>query len=286
LANSAIIPRTDLLEFLRYLDRYFCLAIWTSAKPKTAKKLLNLLLSGEDNRPDNRNPSGGDAAARSKKENEDRKGIRSRLLFVWSQTQCTAIRSDKANELHPANSTDKPEEEDDDDDDERSFDDSVVFEKHLPKIWEAYPLWSANNTLLVDDSPEKCPLAVANAIHPPPLHGRSPPAQSFGDGQQRPATPLNESMVLSDQENEDRQARFFRDLVSFWTQRPHVGKHLWTTTLQSPQSAPSVASSASRGECEPSSHDEGTVTNRLYIDFLRTHARGYMGWREPTARND
>ena len=43
-AQTPIIPRTDLLLFLHFLDCHFCLAIWSSAKPKTAKILLDLLL--------------------------------------------------------------------------------------------------------------------------------------------------------------------------------------------------------------------------------------------------
>lgn len=241
-ANTGIIPRTDLLQFLRYLDRHFCLAIWTSAKPKTAKKLLNLLLS-----------SGNENSI-------DTKGIRSRLLFVWSQSQCTAVRSSgRQDGITRIPESDTPTDiptnvppqggkntlpKQDRDDDEHSFDETVVFEKHLPKIWESYPLWSANNTLLMDDSPEKCPMAVANAIHPPPLHGR------IWNG---------DSKNGEDQDNQKRQTLFFEKLVSFWADSPHREQPF----------KDDVAEQESRG----------TLKNTHYYDFLQKHAQGHMGWR-------
>ena len=44
IAQTAIIPRTDLGTFLHFLDNHFCLAIWTSAKRRTAKRLLTMLI--------------------------------------------------------------------------------------------------------------------------------------------------------------------------------------------------------------------------------------------------
>lgn len=60
-AQTAVIPRPDLASFLLYLAEHFCLAIWTSAKAKTAKTLVELLVP--------------EAVAR-------------KLLFVWSQNHC------------------------------------------------------------------------------------------------------------------------------------------------------------------------------------------------------
>ena len=272
-ANSAIIPRTDLLRFLHYLDQHFCLAIWTSAKPKTAKKLLNLLLSsGETKQPNHER--------RQNTNNDDRKGIRSRFLFVWSQTQCIEVRCEGSEKKETEPGRNKVDV--DVDDDEHSYDDSIVFEKHLPKIWEAYPLWSANNTLLVDDSPEKCPLAMANAIHPPPLHGRRrPPPSSSG----HLATPQNDdpaafALPLADQDNEDQQACFFRKLVSFWTDRPFVAKQ-HTTEAKSATTTGQTIKDSIGTESEEGGTSEA-MANTMYYEFLQTHARGHMGWREPT----
>jgi hypothetical protein len=61
IANTPVIPRTDITRFVRYMDQHFCLAVWTSAKSKTAKALVNQLFP-----PD----------------------IASRLLFIWDQKDC------------------------------------------------------------------------------------------------------------------------------------------------------------------------------------------------------
>jgi len=288
-ANTPIVPRTDLLEFLTYLDKHFCLAIWTSAKQKTAKKLLNLLLSGDK----------GDS---SKKQN----GIRSRLLFVWSQSHCTAVRSPNscrkdsraANRVgtkinnatissdpetaefplsddnnSKTNDTRKIEINADKADDELSFNDDVVYEKHLSKIWEAYPLWSANNTLLMDDSPEKCPLATANSIHPSPLHGRDPETGNCSKDGDLP--------VLTDQDNEGRQVKFFRELVNFWTNRSYVSQ---TSVVMKQQ----TEFTKTGKECQIAEENAGKgvgrapqiMANTAYYEFLQSHAKGHMGWRQ------
>lgn len=72
IAMTPIISRPALPEFLKMLDDHFCLAVWTSAKAKTANKLLKVLF------PDT---------------------IREKLLFVWSQSQCKSIRTNSNNTL-------------------------------------------------------------------------------------------------------------------------------------------------------------------------------------------
>ena len=61
IANTDIIRRPNLFQFITFLDQHFCLAIWTSAQPKTATQLVNALLPPQ---------------------------LRQRLLFVWNQTRC------------------------------------------------------------------------------------------------------------------------------------------------------------------------------------------------------
>jgi TFIIF-interacting CTD phosphatase-like protein len=65
-AGTPIVPRTDLAEFLAFLDQYFCLAVWTSAKAKTANKLVLQLFPP---------------------------AIADRLLFVWAQHHCEKLSS-------------------------------------------------------------------------------------------------------------------------------------------------------------------------------------------------
>jgi hypothetical protein len=141
IANTPVIVRPDIDLFLNSLDAHFCLAIWTSAKAKTAKLLLRVLLP---------------------------ESIHDKLLFVWSQNHCQVIHSSED-------------------------DGEPIFVKSLAKVWHQYPLWNASNTLLVDDSPEKCP-EENNTLHPPPLHGKVTDASEI---------------ALSDAENGKIQREFF-----------------------------------------------------------------------------
>jgi hypothetical protein len=47
IANTGIVPRTDLSRFLTMLDSNFTLAVWTSAKRKTALDLVEMLFPSE-----------------------------------------------------------------------------------------------------------------------------------------------------------------------------------------------------------------------------------------------
>ena len=48
----------------------------------------------------------------------------------------------------------------------------LIAIKSLSKVWSEFPLWDATNTILLDDSPEKCPIQYrGNALHPPPIRG-------------------------------------------------------------------------------------------------------------------
>ena len=321
-AMTPVVPRSDLYGFLDYLDRHFCLAVWTSAKAKTAKKLLDLLLG------DPRTP-------RNNRDYRPTSAIRKRFLFVWNQCQCTKTVStaktttngvensedhsngDNKGENSSENSGDlnvdteegikadtkgghqadskadnkkKNNDHRNDDDDNSYDDDAIVFEKHLPKIWKAFPLWSANNTLLIDDSPEKCPLGIANAVHPPPLHGKRPPLGWLESDQYMNHNNNNKSnggFDLTDEENENQQGIFFRKLVGFWTEQPHSSLP-WTTTADGtrrddPREVSDDQSPATNGTAEA----EATITTRnntRYYDFLEQHATGHMGWRQPAAQ--
>jgi hypothetical protein len=159
IAGTPIIPRLHVEAFLNYLDAHFCLAVWTSAKSKTAKLLLRLLFP---------------------------ESIRERLLFVWSQNQCLSVPN-------PDDIGRKP-----------------IFVKSLVQVWNQYPLWNASNTLLVDDSPEKCP-DVMNTLHPPPLNGK----------QQQ-----SETLLLSDEENGAHQMEFFSQVAQ---QHFGVARKTWSS---------------------------------------------------------
>ena len=158
IAQTPIIPRPDVASFMEYLDQHFCLAIWTSARAKTAYSLLKILIP---------------------------EPVRERLLFVWSQTQCEASLQDP----------------------DSSIPSEMVFRKNLSIVWRKFPLWNSCNTLLIDDSPDKCIYHKENSIHPPPLNGRQvPPDRSF----------VHPKVQMSDEENVAKQLEFMQKLVQHW----------------------------------------------------------------------
>jgi hypothetical protein len=200
-AGTPIIPRSDLVNMLMYLDRHFCLAVWTSAKRKTARGLLDLLIPPE---------------------------ICKKLLFLWTQAECDVLEQEK------------PVKEEE-----------VVFQKLLSKVWRAFPLWNSCNTLLMDDSPDKCPYAVGNAIHPPRIHG-----------QLCPPPPLPESSAAidvwqSDAANQLIQSIFYERLVDHWATSPYE-RSVESTSLNI---------------------IEEQMQNLALRNFLQEHATGHMGWR-------
>lgn len=63
-SGTPIIPRPGLNEFLELLSQHFCLAIWTSAKPKSAQALVKAIVPSHI-----------------------------QLVFVWAQNQCHVQQS-------------------------------------------------------------------------------------------------------------------------------------------------------------------------------------------------
>lgn len=147
IAGTPVVLRPCVFEFLAFLSQHFCLAIWTSAKAKTAHLLLKAVMPP---------------------------GIRSNLLFAWSQKHCQRKSATRG------------------EDDDRN----AIFVKSLQKVYNRYPLWSSANTILIDDSPEKCPEEdIPNTLHPPSMHGKKR-ISSLGDS-------------IRDEENHERQMQFF-----------------------------------------------------------------------------
>ena len=203
IALTPIIPRPDVASFLEYLDQHFCLAIWTSARAKTAYALVKILMP---------------------------EPVSDRLLFVWSQTQCEA-------------SLQTPDS---------SIPSDLVYRKNLNDVWKNFPLWNTCNTLLIDDSPEKCVYYKENSIHPPSLNGRHVPSnRSF----------IHPKVQMSDEENVAKQLEFMQKLVQHWTTNTVV--QVWD-----------------------SQNDDGqfkTVTGEQHEmkSFLAQHAIGHMGYHVP-----
>ncbi|KAL7566493.1 hypothetical protein ACA910_000965 [Epithemia clementina (nom. ined.)] len=201
-ANTPVVPRTDLHDFLSFLDRNFCLGVWTSAKNRTAIALVSALFPSD---------------------------VASRLLFVWAQHHCDTIQSDGGD------------------------DDGLVFEKNLTKVWKEFPLWNVNNTVLIDDSPDKCTQWHANAVHPPPLNG----LRSDWEGNSMP-----------DEVNERQQRLFFDGLAAFW--KRHKVVQTWD---EESGDATTYITDTSNGR-EESLHDSNGL-----LQYLKQRAVGHMGWK-------
>jgi hypothetical protein len=124
------------------------------------------------------------------------------FLFVWGQDQCLTTHDD----LSMSNNT------------------SPLFQKDLQKVWNQYPLWNRNNTLLMDDSMEKIiPSQEELAMHPIPLNGR-----------QFDAT----SMMIHDGHVCQEQELFLRHYVQHWQQHGLLEEYskieeTWTATSAS-----------------------------------------------------
>jgi len=93
---------------------------------------------------------------------------------VWGQEKCDVIPT-PSNTVISANSNDdvmqythhRQKEHDDD-----RIHKNIIFTKSLAKVFYKYPSFNETNTILIDDSPEKCPYAYReNALHPPSISG-------------------------------------------------------------------------------------------------------------------
>ena len=223
ISNTDIIPRSDLEDFLNQLHESFCLGVWTSATRKTSKLLIEALF------PPN---------------------IRERLIFVWHRSFCQLVKkndvelsftealdyrvdcvdnyntNEKNRRRKRSRRVEGSTEEvaaaiDDDATKTQStstfqFQDDITAVKSLSKVWAAFPLWDATNTILLDDSPEKCPRQFrANALHPPPIRGtvsaRIDTSACSEDKDSR-------SIFDDDEINQRRQRDFFQILAKHWEQ--------------------------------------------------------------------
>lgn len=213
IAMTPIIARTDLTTFLNQLCQHFTIAVWTSAKRRTAIELVKLLFPLH---------------------------ISQQLLFIWAQNKCQCIqrKDNKQTSNH--------------------YDD-IIFTKRLSKVWEDYPLWNPTNTLLIDDSPDKCPNEyVCNALHPPPLTG-------LKQGTNHDVSSINHdnnakketAQVSPDETNEELQRKFFHKLAMHWITNPSESKQNETVEAD----------------------------NSSLLSFLKQHGSSHMGWRGETKRS-
>ena len=237
IAGTPIISRTDLHPLLLFLDSHFTLAVWTSAKQKTAKLLVKALFPTE---------------------------IANRLLFIWGQNYCERMNNVEVNtesldseELPKTDAIETRNQQAGQVEDVSTVSSNhnskdTIFIKSLAKVWNQFPLWNATNTLLVDDSPDKCPkIHLKNTIHPPPISGLD---SSVLDNKLQSTLPSHEIRfnLLTDEVNQERQRIFFEKLINIWAEQEQPTLPLCQSKL---------------------GKDE-----KLYR-FLHEYGRGHMGWR-------
>ena len=199
-ARSHIVPRTDITSFLEFLNEYYTLAIWSSAQKKTVKSLVHMLIPEK---------------------------IRQNILFVWGQDRCECVQQGDGDgngdgdggDIESNKVSEGPERKD-------AFQ-GIIFMKHLSKVWHYYPLFNKSNTLLIDDSPEKCKKFMENCIHPPPIVGLDmdfvisileKSEQSQGDDSLGTNGVVQEvdAKQFCDEENQKKQLQFFTKLAARW----------------------------------------------------------------------
>mmetsp|Transcript_18307 Transcript_18307/g.38496 ORF Transcript_18307/g.38496 Transcript_18307/m.38496 type:complete len:640 (+) Transcript_18307:205-2124(+) len=114
--------------------------------------------------------------------------------------------------------------------------------KSLGKVWMEFPLWNHSNTLLLDDSPEKCPKQFrGNALHPPSIRGTfSIPFGEAGGGDEKisddrnaqDSQAPNDNAIDADDANQKAQQKFFELLAKHWEQPSpfHMGSDVRNTS--------------------------------------------------------
>ena len=197
-ASTEVIPRSDLENFLSFLDSRFSLAVWTSAQTKTAKHLVKLLFP----------PS-----------------IERRLVFIWSRNLCKLITPEaNVSRKRKRMSISNKHEEDNlaravAHCEDRTVHDLIAI-KSLEKVWQSFPLWDASNTVLLDDSPDKTPAGLrGNSVHPPSLKGTMSGRSPLFD-------------VDDDADNKRRQLDFFVRLADHFESPSNSAKEALHEFLQ------------------------------------------------------
>jgi hypothetical protein len=255
ISNTDVIPRSDLHDFLTLLHENFCLAVWTSATRKTAKLLVQALFPDEIRerllfiwhrnycslvtRCGLGRVTGGDGMSahdNQRSTSDDAFPVLPEFLSASvdlhapgliarnNSSFCVAQVIEETNDSHESGSAPSGE----------IIHDDITAVKSLSKVWTAYPLWDTTNTILLDDSPEKCPDRYrGNALHPLPITGtvtacvteekNLAETKKMAGAAKNPSDDLKPgegsySIVDDDEENQTVQRNFFRLLACYWEQ--------------------------------------------------------------------
>lgn len=241
ISNTDIIPRSDLLEFLTLLHGNFCLGVWTSATRKTSKLLIDALFptnirerlvfvwhrsfcqlvkkndtksyDGDEELEHSEEYTNTNNIPKAKNRGKKRRRMsegRTDLLYLDDVTAIDRDKNEKQSTIETENSKSTKSQNG------AIYNDDVTAIKPLSKVWDAFPLWDDSNTILLDDSPEKCPIQFReNALHPPPIRGTITASM----GEDRYSDNMDSYSILDDDEvNQRRQRDFFHLLAKHWEQ--------------------------------------------------------------------
>lgn len=150
--------------------------------------------------------------------------IEKELLFLWGQDKCNVEKDERNKDMS-----------------------EKVFMKPLSKVWHNFPLWNISNTLIMDDSPDKCEQFKDNAIHPSPLQGYCTEAIGqvlenahddswIGSKTEEHISALDRNL-LSDEYNQQKQMEFFEDVTSSWKQSSNRDNMIFLPSLLKAASA-------------------------------------------------
>lgn len=245
ISHTEIIPRSDLHEFLTLLHTKFCLAVWTSATRKTARVLVRMLFPDEVrerlifvwhrnfcNLVDTSDNLDNTASSTDSKEEcfelvtqKDRieltpKRKKRRRDKSRIDKLCTIDGDDEGEIVHTSNTATKCNSNKESPNKTIDHRDLTAI-KSLSKVWDTYPLWDATNTILLDDSPEKCPTEYrGNALHPPPICGTITACsdKTSGEKSEDEATKDAYSIKDDDEVNQNTQRNFFTLLAQHWSE--------------------------------------------------------------------
>lgn len=154
--GSKIMFRPHRLGFLKHLLQNFDVAVWTSSRPKNAFAMVyysfESLLDFETLRAESkrygltsRQVLLGQSELKAKEKEAEliqETRNRHRLAFIWTQEECDTIEQERPEGAKYV----KP-----------------LRKKDLTKVWTAFPQYSPQNTIIVDDTREK--LAEHNDNH-------------------------------------------------------------------------------------------------------------------------
>ena len=133
--------------------------------------------------------------------------IRENLVFIWHRNFCNIVDvADKKKRIGNTELELESNSKNNAEDEKKSSHEDLIAIKSLAKVWDIFPIWNDTNTLLLDDSPEKCPTRYRkNSLHPRKICGT--------------VTEINGGAYIdNDEVNQNHQRCFFEHLAKNWSE--------------------------------------------------------------------